>query len=194
MSHDNDKTVNKPGESEEEFLSRWSRRKLEAERAGRAADEPVAASELNADGAGETEPARVLTDEDMPDLDELGEESDYSGFLSPGVSDHLRRAALRKLFSSAKFNVCDGLDDYAEDYSKFIPLGDVVTADMRFRMERALEKLSRDEEADAADPEGARTLAAGQDDGDSGSGDEPIPDGAEQAAIPGDPDDDDDRA
>lgn len=80
-------------------------------------------------------------DADMPSLDSLGEDSDYAGFLSPRVSEGLRRAALRKLFHLPHFNVTDGLDDYAEDYRTFEALGDIVTADMRHRMELAQERL-----------------------------------------------------
>jgi hypothetical protein len=76
----------------------------------------------------------------LPPLDSLDADSDYSGFLHPQVSEALQRVALRKLFHSVKFNVVDGLDDYAEDYRNFEALGDVVTADMRLRMERAAER------------------------------------------------------
>jgi hypothetical protein len=82
----------------------------------------------------------VLTDADMPALDTLDEHSDFSGFLSPGVSDSLRKLALRKLFSSAGFNIRDGLDDYDEDFTSFTPLGDIVTSDMKHRAEVAEER------------------------------------------------------
>ncbi|MEA3275109.1 MAG: DUF3305 domain-containing protein [Pseudomonadota bacterium] len=36
-----------------------------------------------------------------------------------------------KLFTSPRFNVCDGLDDYAEDFTRFAPLGDLMTRQMR---------------------------------------------------------------
>lgn len=75
------------------------------------------------------------TDEDMPPLESLGPDSDYREFLSKAVSPELRRAALRKLFSSSKFNVTDGLDDYAEDYTRHAPLGEIVPAEMRRRLE-----------------------------------------------------------
>ena len=123
-------------------------------------DEPL---EAGPDQAASEAPTKDLTDEDMPPLEELDQDADFSPFLSDGVSEALRQTALRKLFRSAKFNVCDGLDDYAEDYTKFAPLGDVITADMKYHMQRALDKLEA--MADAAE-EGAgqdspsRTLAA----------------------------------
>jgi len=89
-----------------------------------------AATETNGDEPAEKKPS----DQDVPPLDSLGPDSDYSGFLSQNVSPKLRREALRKLFSSAKFNVTDGLDDYAEDFTRHTPLGDIVTAEMRARL------------------------------------------------------------
>ena len=119
----------------EDFLVRWSQRKAEA---GKQEVSPPVVETLEP----EPEPT-PLTDEDMPPLESLDQDSDYSGFLSPGVSENLRQLALRKLFRSAKFNVTDGLNDYDQDYSKWVPLGDVVTCDMRFAIERAKEKLEQ---------------------------------------------------
>ncbi|HSN70049.1 MAG TPA: DUF3306 domain-containing protein, partial [Steroidobacteraceae bacterium] len=75
----------------------------------------------------------------------------------------VRRAALRKLFASAKFNVCDGLDVYCRDYTQFEPLGDIVTADMRFHMERAakLAAALAEREAAAAEAAAASSASAG---------------------------------
>jgi len=83
----------------------------------------------------------------MPPLDSLSAESDFSAFLSPRVSESLRRLALRKLFHGDSFNVCDGLDDYAEDFTRFSGLGSVVTADMRHQLQRLLD--DEEPEADA---------------------------------------------
>lgn len=146
--------------SDDGFLSRWSRRKTQARRGQPAPTEmpedehPDAVLQPTEEGnalhgttatAAEPEPVAepVLTDADMPPLDSLGPDSDYSGFLSPGVSKDLRRRALARLFRGAAFNVTDGLDDYAEDFTQFIPLGDLVTADMRYRLERELEQKAR---------------------------------------------------
>ena len=138
-------------------LRRWSRRKREAvcekeaADAARGRDTSRAPSEAVRDArepAGAVPaPAAVeekdLTDEDMPPIDSLDENSDYSGFLSPGVSEGLRRRALRKLFMSAVFNVRDGLDDYDEDFTNFEALGDVVTSDMRHQAEAEAERARR---------------------------------------------------
>lgn len=157
---------------DEPFLARWSRRKQEArEQAPAVSDaKPPAAALPDAappDVSLEAGPApepKVLTDEDMPPIESLTDDADYSGFLSAGVSEVLRRKALRRLFSSPKFNVTDGLDDFAEDYTQFAPLGDVVTADMKHRMERLLDRLGSNEadgrELQAVAEPGGRDAAA----------------------------------
>jgi hypothetical protein len=110
-------------------LQRWSERKM------RARDEVPEPQEVRQEELTEAPADPPPTDADMPSLDTLTAESDYSAFLSPGVSDGLRRLALRQLFAATKFNVCDGLDDYDEDFTQFAKLGDTLTSDLRHRME-----------------------------------------------------------
>ncbi|MCB1800291.1 MAG: DUF3306 domain-containing protein [Gammaproteobacteria bacterium] len=132
MGKDIDDAV--PGES---FMQRFSRRKVEAREQQRTAVETALPNETD-DELVPVPPA--LTDADMPPIESLDESSDYSGFLSEKVSEGLRRAALRKLFHGSAFNVIDELDDYAEDFTTFAPLGDLVTADMRHRIEAEARK------------------------------------------------------
>ena len=129
------------------FLSRWSKCKLQSQskhnnESNMATAEIKSVAELSEQAienktilSATNEEAIVLCDKDMPDLNKLNEDSDYSGFLSPGVSDKLRKLALHQLFHGQSFNVCDGLDDYDEEFTSFESLGDIVTADMRFQME-----------------------------------------------------------
>lgn len=136
-------------DAEEGFLSRWSRRKSEA-RTVPAVSEPEENRPAAAGDAGPaTEPESPLTDADLPPLESLDENSDFSGFLSPGVSDALRRRALRKLFASAKFQIRDGLDDYDEDYRNFETLGNTLTANLRHRARMEAERMARLEPADS---------------------------------------------
>ena len=139
-------------DSKESVLSRWSRRKHEAELA-----EPIAEAALPVENeieqtalAAEAESQPLLTDADMPPIESLNEDSDFSGFMSAGVSDELRNLALRKLFKAPVFNIRDGLDEYDEDYTTFEKLGDIVTADMRHRIEvqeqKQREKLAAEQE------------------------------------------------
>ena len=71
-----------------------------------------------------------LTDADMPSVESLDAGADVGAFLSPKVSDALRKRALRAVFRQARFNVRDGLDDYDEDFTAFPPLAK-MTAEMR---------------------------------------------------------------
>lgn len=141
-------------EQDEGLLKRWSRRKAAVVSGAVVEDEPQALVEEPSEPESlDAEPAPPpLSDEDMPPLESLNEESDYTGFLSPNVSDALRKQALRKLFSSAVFNKVDGLDDYDEDFTQFEALGDIITSDMKFEAEqrarRELEAMMDDEEVE----------------------------------------------
>lgn len=157
------------------FVQRWLRRKNEAAAGGSPDEAPAedvappaesaeasplpdpAAPAVEAESPASDQPLeeaeeQEITDADLPDLSELGEDSDYSMFMAKGVSRDKRQAALRQLFRSPKFNVTDGLDDYCEDFTKFEPLGDIVTADMRHHAERLARKALEALEGDAAEP------------------------------------------
>lgn len=136
-------------EADEDFISRWSRRKQTS------MNLPVEAETVEAHSAAAEATELQLCDEDMPPLESLDETSDYTGFLSPKVSEELRRIALRKLFHSAGFNVCDGLDDYDEDFSSFAKLGNIITSDMRHQIEEARKKL--DQQLESVDDESGET-------------------------------------
>lgn len=139
-------------ESEESFMQRWSKRKIESTsiidnslEKNNVSDHVISESLVN-----DAEPLVHKTDADMPPLEQLTDESDYSDFLSPSVSDALRKLALRKLFHLPLFNVVDGLDDYAEDFTKFAALGDIIPHDMKRMLEREkrkeLEELEEQEQ------------------------------------------------
>ena len=142
-------------DSKESVLRRWSRRKQEvAQEASVAEQEVPLDSEASLGTAApietETESRPALTDADMPPIESLHEDSDYSGFMSEGVSDELRNLALRKLFKAPVFNIRDGLDEYDEDYTYFEKLGDIVTCDMKHHIEM---KEQREREALALEAE-----------------------------------------
>ena len=77
-----------------------------------------------------------LEDADMPDIDTLNADSDYSVFMSKKVSETLRRQALRKLFRLPGFNVLDGLNEYDEDYTKFEAMGEIIPYHMKEELKR----------------------------------------------------------
>jgi len=101
------------------FVSRWSRRKRATRDDGgpAATDEPQAATrEVTA--AAEPETPSTETVADLPDVETLDENSDFSVFLREGVPDALRRQALRRLWRlNPVFANLDGLNDYDEDFT-----------------------------------------------------------------------------
>lgn len=122
----------------ESGLGRWSRRKAMARA------EPAVPLRPDAPPAVTAEEVSAIekTDADMPAIDSLDGDSDYSAFLSPKVSEKLRRMALRKLFHLPQYNVQDDLDFCSGDFRNFTPLGNIITADMRYHMERELKALN----------------------------------------------------
>jgi len=135
------------GNPREGRLAQWSRRKADARTRISIPMEQAIDDQhvlpLN-DKSVDDELLKTPTDDDMQPLESLDEHSDYSAFLSPGVSEKLRKLALRKLFHLDMYNFADGLDDYAEDYTKFAPLKNILTADMKLQQQRA-EKLLKEQ-------------------------------------------------
>ena len=179
---------------EESFLTRWSRLKArdktpEAEpppvaRADAPAEAPLAEAQPGPASGAEVEPPG---DEDMPPLESLTPDSDFSSFMSPRVSAGLRKQALRKLFRSAKFNVISELDDYIDDYRNYPALGDIVTSDMKHAAARLLKKQMEAAQAAAADDAAAGTAAgcaATPDSTDAAAGSAPSPEAHADAADP----------
>jgi hypothetical protein len=147
-------------DSKESTLRRWSRRKQEAAQEAPAAEQSAPIDTEASLGTAapieiEAESSPALTDADMPPIESLDEDSDYSAFMSEGVSDELRNLALRKLFKAPVFNIRDGLDEYDEDYTYFEKLGDIVTCDMKHHIEmkeqREREALALEAEQEAED-------------------------------------------
>ena len=90
-----------------DFLSRWSRRKREVAAAKAA---PAKATELAS--------AEAPKPAELPPVDSLTFESDFSAFLRANVEESVKRAALKKLLHDPRFNVMDGLDTYIDDYTQ----------------------------------------------------------------------------
>ncbi len=89
----------------ERFLSRWSRLKRTENQA--ALDRAAAAP---AEQPGETDASSAAPPE-LPAIESLDKDSDFSVFLQQGVPDDLRQLALRKLWRIRPDEI-DGLDDY----------------------------------------------------------------------------------
>ena len=148
-----------PPDDELGALGRWSQRKRRAARGELLEDEPVveerpshsAADAAPAD-AGESE----LTDADMPPIESIDAQTDLAGFLSPKVSEALRREALRRYFHLPDVHVVDRMNEYEGDYRSFQPLGDLVPEEMKRKLAHEAERLGKQlleggEESEPAD-------------------------------------------
>jgi hypothetical protein len=110
------------------FLGRWSRLKREdrekvPEKKTEEAVEPVAAPQL-------------------PPVDKLTPQSDFSPFMHPKVQDALRRVALKKLFSDPHFNAPDLFEPFSGDWTVAEPIG----AEMLKNLNQTRTLLFSDEE------------------------------------------------
>jgi len=112
--------------SDENFISRWSRRKSEsaAGTAGPTADSvPVTTGTQLPPPAGSAAPvAPQETPNALPPIDSLTPESDFAPFMKAEVDPGLKRQAFKKLIEDPRYNLMDGLDVYIDDYSKPDPL------------------------------------------------------------------------
>jgi Protein of unknown function (DUF3306) len=114
--------------SDDNFLSRWSRRKIDAKTAT-TRDAPAAQhaglppAVLPVPTAPPPAP-EVKAEAPLPPVESLTFDSDFTAFMRPGVDEALKRTALKTLLQDPRFNVMDGLDVYIDDYSKADPLPD----------------------------------------------------------------------
>ncbi len=128
-------------------LARWSQRKLESAKTrtaptdeatlhirGPAAD---AASPATAPSAPAPEVTATIAvagaapaPVELPPVESLSFDSDFTAFLRPEVDADLRRAALKRLFRDPRFNVMDGLDTYIDDYTKPDPIPPDMLAEL----------------------------------------------------------------
>ena len=107
--------------NDEDFLSRWSRRKRAAAAPpvapADAAPPPVAPPPQPGPPVASAGTPAAAPPEPLPALETLDFDSDFAAFMRPGVDAALRRAALKTLLNDPRFNVMDGLDVYIDDYS-----------------------------------------------------------------------------
>lgn len=151
-------------------LERWSRRKrgLETEPPAppEAMDPPR--TESPPDELPEASVSPGALDDSLPDPDTLPPGSDFSQYLQQGVSQALKRRALRRLWQSEGYGARDGLDDYDHDYTRLKPLAREVAERLRHWTRQVDEALSEPDDAPPA--LGAQTP------------DEPTLDGAPEAS------------
>ncbi|HEY3178372.1 MAG TPA: DUF3306 domain-containing protein [Casimicrobiaceae bacterium] len=114
-------------------LKRWSARKLAAAKEMNVSP-PSAPSLPAAQPSAETTAAQPTAAPELPPVESLTFESDFTAFMKPDVDESLKRLALKKLLHDPRFNVMDGLDTYIDDYSQPDPIHpDVVKQLMQAR-------------------------------------------------------------
>ena len=115
------------------FLSRWSRRKVAARESpheaaaatpvpGTAVAVPTAAA-ISAPSA-DAEPADQAEKTELPSIESLTADADFSPFMAKDVDPAMRNQAMKKLFTDPHygFDNMDKLDIYIDDYSKSDPI------------------------------------------------------------------------
>lgn len=132
--------------AEDNFFSRWSRRKAEV-REGRAGAEPPQAAPAP-DRAPASQPGReasAATASTPPAIDPAPEApppsladalalpagADVRAFMARNVAPEVRAAAVKKLFADPHFSVMDGLDVYIDDYTRPSPLPATLLREMQ---------------------------------------------------------------
>ena len=96
-------------QSKEAFLERWSRLKRE---------QPA----KEAEKAAVPETKQRESTAPLPPVEQLKADSDFAPFMAPKVEPALRRAALKKLFGDAHFNVPDAFEPYSADFTQGEPI------------------------------------------------------------------------
>ena len=138
--------------TDEHFLRRWSRLR-QADR--RPKEPPVAepTGELASPESTKASPeagGAEGTPAELPDIDSLDKDSDFTVFLKDGVPERLRGLALRKLWrSNPAFAVIDGLDDYDDDFTLLFPKAVAETVKSAYQVAKG---AAQD---DPTDPDGA---------------------------------------
>jgi len=123
-------------EDREPFLERWSR--LKQEKPAEQSAEPPAVA------AAKVEPAPPLQA-----VEDLKPDSDFTPFMNPKVDGATRRAALKKLFADAHFNIPDPFEAYSEDYTA----GEPIPMEMLKTLNHAKKLLFDEAEKTAQVPE-----------------------------------------
>jgi len=119
------------GNKESSFINRWSDRKT-AERDDQSLEQveiPEQSAVASSSEQGVTSDENITVPDDLPDINTLDKNSDFSLFMREGTPEHLKKLALKKLFTSdPAFSVLDGLNDYDEDYSMIGKVAEAVSS------------------------------------------------------------------
>ncbi|MEM6491689.1 MAG: DUF3306 domain-containing protein, partial [Pseudomonadota bacterium] len=139
-------------------FARWSDRKRAAAAESLAAPEPTSPPLVEAQSAPE---ADETPPPDLPTIESLTADSDFTPFMQAGVPEDLKRLALRKLWrSNPVFANLDGMNDYDEDFSLLYKVGAVIQTS--YQVGKGMPGLEPDE----ADPVETAEIPVRRDDAD----------------------------
>ncbi len=124
-------------DDEQGFARRWSRLKQESQTGGSVpaeSDDRVAAEDAEA-------PVEEIDPADLPDINTLDAESDFTPFMQKGVPDDIKNLALRKLWrTNPVFANLDGLNEYDEDFAAALKAGEVFMEQLAEAAKKAAEE------------------------------------------------------
>ena len=173
--------------ADEGFLRRWSSLKQtrgegvpDKTEARKDAPPAVRGEEGSPEARGAGDPAPK--DLDLPSIDSLTKDSDFTAFLREGVPDHLRKLALRKLWRvDPVFSIIDGLDDYDEDVRAELALGTKILEAWRQKEKKAAATEGERKETPATE-EPPQASADAEDEFEELDDTEPMEDDVEEIA------------
>ena len=171
------------------FLSRWSRRKLDA-REGRPTPEPPQApvepraeavaqnpaaplapsgsprppATVGRDPAAPMPPEPAAPEPPPPSLADalaLPAGAEVRAFMARNVAPEVRAAAVKKLFADPHFNMMDGLDIYIDDYSRPSPLPQALLRELQSAEALGLFDAPREDAPDPASAQAVRAASGG---------------------------------
>jgi hypothetical protein len=122
-------------QEKEDFLGRWSRLKREQREQPSPEKREV-----------QEKPPQ------LPPVEQLTHESEFSGFMHPKVEDALRRVALKKLFSDPHFNLPDPYEAYSGDWTVGEPMTEAMVASLE-QMKALVKTPPKPPTAEAAEKE-----------------------------------------
>ncbi|HUR90288.1 MAG TPA: DUF3306 domain-containing protein [Ramlibacter sp.] len=138
------------------FLSRWSKRKQDANE-GKPVDDAPVQEAVPAVPTPQADPAPAPPPPTLKDVKSLTFESDFKRFVTKDVDPAVKNAAVKKLFADPRFNVRDSMDVYADDYSIPDPLPESMLR--KLAIAQVLKLFEDEEEREVADDVSMRTVA-----------------------------------
>ena len=140
-------------------------------------------SAVQSNGATDLE-ARTSAPE-LPDIESLTPESDFSAFMQPGVDPQAQSAALKRLFIDAHFNRIDEMDIDIADFGIFEPISPAMLRSMN--QARSLGFFSDEQTEEPAPAEAGESMTGETEESLKDHREVVAESAAEASALPQDP-------